>query len=199
MLTNGLIERRFRITPNFACISMNNLVTSQNYLRSVRPEAQITVNGKTFDIGGLMGQPVHNYLLPEWIDKLTNNEEAFQYAGYSVGNIKPRFDWKMRKKWISGDVKWPAPGKELVVEFKAPPVVSKEMQRETLYRDDFTRRNDGWELYADKSNERNSFINEGKFGEMMADENVAVYAERRLPEAKTAVQCLVSPGTVGNY
>lgn len=195
VLSNGLIERKFRISPNFGCIGLNNRITSQNYLRSVRPEAQITVNGTSFEIGGLTGQPVHNYLLPEWIDQLTNNEEAFQYVSYTVENIKPRFDWKIRKEWISGDVKWPAPGKELIVEFKAPTTVSKEVQRETLYQDDFTRRNNGWELYASKSNERNSFINEGKFGEIMADEQVAVYAERKFPETATAIQCVINPGT----
>jgi hypothetical protein len=195
LLTNGLIERRFRIDPNFACISVNNLVTEQNYLRSVRPEAQITVNGKSFDIGGLNGQPVHNYLLPEWVGKLTNNEEAFQFVRYSVENIKPRFDWKIRKEWIAGDVKWPAEGKELIVEYKSPTVVSKEVQREILFHDDFTKRSKGWELFASKSNERNSFFNEGKFGEIMADENVAVYVERKFPGTATAIQCLINPGT----
>lgn len=195
LLTNGLIERRFRITPNFACIGVKNLVTDQNYLRSVRPEAQITINGKTFDIGGLTGQPIHNYLLPEWIEKLTNNEEAFQYVSYSVENIKPRFDWKIRKEWISGDVKWPAPGKELIVEYKAPTAVSAEVQREILFHDDFTKRSKGWDLYVSKSDERNSFINEGKFGEIKADENVAVYAERKFPEGATTVQCHFCIGT----
>jgi hypothetical protein len=53
-LSNGLIEGKFRISLNFGCISLNNWVTSQNYLRSVRPEAQITVNGTSFKIGGLV-------------------------------------------------------------------------------------------------------------------------------------------------
>src|SRR5450759_2541814 len=58
LISNGLIERSFRITPNFATTGIENLITEQNYLRSVRPEAQITVNGQKFDIGGLSGQPV---------------------------------------------------------------------------------------------------------------------------------------------
>lgn len=130
---NGLVERVFKVTPNFACIQVKNLITGENYLRSVRPEAQITVNGTTYDIGGLTGQPVHNYLLPEWIEALKNDEAAFQYVSYKVENIKPRLDWKIRKEWISGDVKWPAAGKELIVAFKAPASVAKKAQQENVH------------------------------------------------------------------
>lgn len=195
VLSNGLIERRFRITPNFATVGLDNLVTGQNYLRSVRPEAEMTVNGIKFNIGGLSGQPVHNYLLPEWIEKLVNDEESFQFMKYTVGDIKPRFDWKMRKTWMSGDVNWAPRGKELVVEFKAPEVMAKGTPRKILYSDNFTSIDPGWKVFASKSNERNSFVNEGKPGEIMADENAAVFAERAFPEEATAVQCLVSPGT----
>lgn len=192
---NGLVERVFKVTPNFACIHVKNLITGENYLRSVRPEAQITVNGTTYDIGGLIGQPVHNYLLPEWIEALKNDEAAFQYVGYKVENIKPRLDWKIRKEWISGDVKWPAAGKELIVAFKAPASAAKKAQQEILYQTDFITQDKGWKLTASKSNERNSFINEGKFGEIMAEENVSVYAERAFPESATAVECVINPGT----
>lgn len=127
VLSNGLIERSFRITPNFASTGIKNFVTGQNYLRSVRPEAEITIDEEKFNIGGLFGQPVHNYLLPEWIEKLADDEASFQYVKYTVEDIKPRFDWKIRREWISSDVKWPAPGKELIVEFKAPQVMAKKL------------------------------------------------------------------------
>ncbi len=195
LITNGLIERQFRITPNFASTGIKNLVSGQNYLRAVRPEAQITVNGQKFNIGGLSGQPIQNYLLKEWIEKLTNDEESFQYVKYTIENIKPRFDWKIRKEWIPRDVKWPAAGKELIVEFKAPDFKVKEAPREIIYSDNFIKLNPEWNIYASKSNERNSFINEGKPGEIMANENVSVYAERAFPKSATAAECFVSPGT----
>lgn len=195
LISNGLIERSFRITPNFATTGIENLITEQNYLRSVRPEAQITVNGQKFDIGGLSGQPVQNYLLTQWIDKLTNDEESFQFVKYTVEDIKPRFDWKIRKEWISGNAKWPASGKELIVEFKAPDYKVKEAPLEILYSDNFIKMDPGWKIYASPGNERNSFINEGKPGEIMAKENAAVFAERDFPANATAVQCFVSPGT----
>lgn len=195
MLSNGLVERSFKISPNFATIGIKNLVTSQNFVRSVRPEAEVTVNGGKFNIGGLSGQPVHNYLLPEWIENLANDEESFQYVKYSVEDIKPRFDWKKRKGWISGNVKWPAAGKELIVEFRAPEVMAKEAPRKVLYSDNFTHMDPAWKIHAGPGNQRNSFMNEGKPGEIMADENVAVFAERNFPAGATAAQCLVSPGT----
>ena len=119
-ISNGLIERKFRISPNFATIGMKNLVTGQAYMRSVRPETQIVIDGQKFDVGGLTGQPIHSYLLTEWIDKLENDKESFQYVKYTIQDIQPRFGWKIREEWISRDVKWPAAGKELIVEFKAP-------------------------------------------------------------------------------
>ena len=46
LISNGIVEKSFRITPNFAGTAIKNLVSGQNYLRAVRPEAQITVNGQ---------------------------------------------------------------------------------------------------------------------------------------------------------
>lgn len=121
-MSNGLVERRFRITPNFATIAFKNLVTDESYLRSVRPEARISIDGTVYNIGGLTGQPIHNYLLPEWIETLSNDETSFQYVKYTIGDIKPRFEWKVRKEWISGssNTDWPPKGKEVVVDFRGP-------------------------------------------------------------------------------
>jgi hypothetical protein len=124
-ISNGLIGRKFRITPNFATVEIKSPVTGQNYLRSVRPEAQIVVNGQNFDLGGLTGQPIHNYLLPEWVENLTGDSGSFQYAKYEVREIQPRFDWQIRREWVPGDVKWPVPGKELIVDFEAPEMASQ--------------------------------------------------------------------------
>jgi hypothetical protein len=119
VISNGLIERRFRTAPNLATISINNRITSQNYLRSVRPEAKITVDGQRYTIGGLTGQPVHSYLLPEWLDDLKSEPNSFEYTGYSVRDIQPRFPWKKRLEWMPEDLPWPPKGVELILDFKA--------------------------------------------------------------------------------
>lgn len=63
-LTNGLLRRSFSLTPNGATIALDNLMTGQNELRAVRPEAVLVINGKEYPVGGLEGQPVHNFLTP---------------------------------------------------------------------------------------------------------------------------------------
>ena len=68
ILFNGLVKRVFRITPNAACIDYTNMTNGQQLLRAIKPEAQIILNGKTYDVGGLKGQQEKAYLIPKWVD-----------------------------------------------------------------------------------------------------------------------------------
>ena len=69
-LTNGLLRRSFSLTPNGATIALDNLMTGQNELRAVRPEAVLVINGKEYPVGGLEGQPVHNFLTKDFLSKI---------------------------------------------------------------------------------------------------------------------------------
>ncbi|HUC86149.1 MAG TPA: hypothetical protein VL970_13215 [Candidatus Acidoferrales bacterium] len=120
VLDNGLLRRVFRLTPNAATVSFDNLMTGESILRAVRPEAVIELNGAKYEIGGLSGQPVQNFLKPEWIDRLTADPGAFQYAGCKEGRTEARFPWKQHREWMSRDLPWPAPGVSLTLEFKPP-------------------------------------------------------------------------------
>lgn len=113
-ISNGLITRQIQISPNAATISYKNLTTNEQFVRSVRPEARVTLNGKTYNIGGLYGQKEHAYLLEEWAEKFTKNEADFQYVRYEITNLKPHFDWKPTT-WISN--KNLPTGKELILYF----------------------------------------------------------------------------------
>ncbi|MEI6679005.1 MAG: hypothetical protein WCL21_10390 [Mariniphaga sp.] len=135
IISNGLIERRFRVSPNLATIGIKNLVTSQNYLRSVRPEAKITVDGHKFNIGGLTGQPMHSYLLNEWLDSLKSEPNSFEYTGYSINDIRPRFPWKKRLEWMPEDLPWPPKGIEFTLNFKAPDYNILEVARKASVSD----------------------------------------------------------------
>jgi len=53
IITNGLISRKFRMQPYFACFSFRNLVTSKEMLRAIQPEAQIEIDGTKYNIGGV--------------------------------------------------------------------------------------------------------------------------------------------------
>ena len=69
-LSNGLIRRVWRLSPNGACVAFNNLMTSQAMMRSVRPESRLTIDGQQIKVGGLIGQPNHAFLSPEWLERM---------------------------------------------------------------------------------------------------------------------------------
>ncbi len=119
-LNNGLIERSVRIAPNAATVALDNLTNGQALLRSVRPEARVSLDGRTFDVGGLLGQPIHNYLLPEWLEAMSSDPQAFQYESQRSGPIQARMEWKRRPEWYAGAAEWPPKGQELVLSFRAP-------------------------------------------------------------------------------
>lgn len=120
-LANGLVRRIIRLKPNAATIAYDNLMTGDSLLRSVRPEALVELNGKKFDVGGLVGQPIHNYLNPAWLDQMTADGKAFRcLPKVSVGRAEPRFPWRQRPEWLSTEVKWPPPGASLTLTFQDP-------------------------------------------------------------------------------
>ena len=80
----------------------------------------MTLDGVAFDVGGLSGQPIDNYLSASWLDQLTNRPSAFHFAGMKTGRTAARFDWKKRREWMSEDAAWPAPGASLTLEFDGP-------------------------------------------------------------------------------
>jgi hypothetical protein len=119
-LANGLLHRSIVLLPNAATVAFDNLMTGQSELRSVRPEAMVTINGVAYPVGGLEGQPIHNYLRPEWIEHLTPIAGAFRAVGYRVGRTAERFPWRPRSEWLSRSAQWPAPGVSLAIDFRPP-------------------------------------------------------------------------------
>lgn len=116
ILTNGLVERKIRITPNAATVDFKNLSTNEQFVRAIRPEARIILDGKAYNIGGLNGQTEKAYLLREWIDDFKSDENAFQFRSFNISDIKPRINTKF-KTWAMN--KQQARGKELVLSFES--------------------------------------------------------------------------------
>ena len=119
-IDNGLLRRSFLVSPNLACVELMHLQTNESMLRSVRPECRITLDGHEFDVGGLKGQPVDNFLRPEWHASLTNDPAAFQLTDFTSAPIQPRFAWKPRPEWMSTSASWPPKGTEVQFHFEAP-------------------------------------------------------------------------------
>lgn len=118
-LSNGLIRRTFRLSPNAATVGLDNLATGEPYLRGVKPEAVVTVNGVRIEVGGLKGQPNHAFLRADWLDILTAAPEAMRFTGFSTGPAAERFAWKRVRRAAPGAA-WPPPGVHLAMDYAMP-------------------------------------------------------------------------------
>ena len=87
VLSNGLISRRFRISPNLATVDFQNLSTNEQFVRSIQPEARVILNGKSYAVGGLYGQKEHAYLREEWLNGFTANAADFQFKSFTVSAL----------------------------------------------------------------------------------------------------------------
>jgi hypothetical protein len=195
VLENGLFRRTLRLAPNAATVDYQSLVTGEQLLRAVGPEAKVTLNGEEFAIGGLEGQPVQNYLKAEWIDNLRPIPNAYQFAGWQEEPLAARFAWKKRPEWLSRDLPWPPPGKQVVLRFLPPTEGGRELQGEVMFEEPFVNKLvEGWKITASDKHERTSFENEGKPGEIYALPDTAVYAERAWPADAASVEVTLDTG-----
>jgi hypothetical protein len=203
VLSNGLVRRTFSTGPNGATIGLEHLKTGESFLRSVRPEAAIQLDGIPFDIGGLTGQPVHNYLLPQWIASMKADPASFKLVEHRVEATKARFAWKKRPEWMPKDMPWPAPGKELIFTYRLDEEAIRlllqrstaDESREIVFQDAFASLHENWSRFESGAHARSSFINEGKAGEIMALANTAVYAEQPVHPEATVFLAKINPGT----
>ena len=119
VLSNGLLSRTFRLSPNCATVGLEHLVTGVSLLRGVKPEALVEIDGTAYEVGGLKGQPNYAFLRREWVDALENNPEAMQFAGLEMGEPKERFAWK-RVRRHAPDAVWPPKGVYLRMDYRMP-------------------------------------------------------------------------------
>lgn len=130
VVSNGLIERCFRIKPSLACYSFRNLVTGQEMVRAVKPEAEITIDGSNVVAGGLQGQFEYGYLKYEWLDSFSASGD-FTLEGFTVSDIRPSMDWKP-VRWIP-DHTWPPKGKELTFNMVGSTPITKDISLQIHY------------------------------------------------------------------
>jgi hypothetical protein len=118
-MQNGLVRRVWRVEPNGACVAFDNLMTGQAMLRSVRPEARVTIDGKAYEVGGLVGQRNHAFLTPEVLDQLTVNPESMRLVSVATGKPLERFGWK-RRRHAATNAQWPPGGVTLQMDYSLP-------------------------------------------------------------------------------
>lgn len=117
IITNGLVSRSFRVQPYFACFSFQNLMTSKEMVRAIQPEAQIEVDGTSYNVGGVKGQFEYAYMKYDWLEKFTGEPQAFEIKDFKIQDIQPRFPWKP-KRWLLNK-QWPPKGKEIIFYFES--------------------------------------------------------------------------------
>ena len=117
-LTNGLVSRVFRMTPNLATTNIYNNMTGESMVRTACPEGTVTINGKDYSLGGLEGIEEYAYLRNEWLDGFTAIPNSFKVTGFRVEDLKKRMEWN-RKRWaLIKD--WDPKGKELIFTLEGP-------------------------------------------------------------------------------
>jgi len=119
VLSNGLIRREFRLAPNAATVAFDNLMTGEAILRGVKPEARVTLNGQSVDVGGLAGQPNYAFLAPEWLDALVAAPGAMTFTGFETGLPRERMAWA-KVRHHAPDATWPPKGVYLRMDYAMP-------------------------------------------------------------------------------
>ena len=129
LLGNGLIQRRMVLAPNAATVEFRNLTSGQSILRGIKPEASVQIDGRTYAVGGLTGQPNYAFLDPAWIPNLKNDPGAFQYEGYEIREkLSERMAWKPTRRHAP-DAVWPPKGIELILRFAMPSAANEQRVR----------------------------------------------------------------------
>ena len=118
VLSNGLVSRVFRIFPNLATVDIQNLMTGENMLRAVSNEGVLTLDGKSYSLGGLDGQPEFGYTQYKWLDRMKPFANSFRVVDFRISEITPRINWKS-KRWALEKKQNPS-GKQLTFLLEGP-------------------------------------------------------------------------------
>jgi hypothetical protein len=92
-------------------------MTDTQLLRTVMPEATVTLDGKTYRVGGLYGQKERAYFKKEWLKDLEASDEDFQYESMVVTEITQHFPTKTNF-WTSHQKD--ATGKKVTFQYSHP-------------------------------------------------------------------------------
>ncbi len=203
VLSNNIISRTFKMTPNAATTSIKVINKQEEHIRAVKPEAVLSLNGFTVNVGGLTGQSNLAFLYPDWINNLKADPLSFKFTGFKIGTPEKRLEWKQVRHTVP-NVQWPPNGVKLQMDYQLTDVASEDLitlakesstGRREIYRDDFATMKAVWNIRKSGSHERSSFVNEGKPGEIYTPNNTAVFAEYKLPEGTGLVETSIDAGT----
>ncbi len=100
ILSNGLIQKSFFLSPNLVAFDFLNKMTGEQILRTILPEAKIKLNNQEYFIGGELDYSEKAYFKYDWKSHIKVGENNFQFKNYSIEEIKPSFPFKITN-WTS--------------------------------------------------------------------------------------------------
>lgn len=129
-ITNGMLQRSFYLGGNIVCFDYTNLISGEQLIRSVRPEARITINGMEYNVGGLYGQKEHAYFVKSWLNELKPDDRDFFYVSHEWTSLTQPVQWKAVDWATSRSL---PTGKSLVLHFKSKSAALKDITVKVHY------------------------------------------------------------------
>ncbi len=129
-ISNGLITRSW-LSKSGACFSFREESNKAEFLRTVKPEASITVNGKRYEVGGLESFPDHAYVDQAFLAKAKPLPHSLQLALIMPMDYVPLIAHKMNPTGKGVALVYSSkelPGIQVTVRYQMPdslPVISK--------------------------------------------------------------------------
>jgi len=115
---NGIISRTWYIGANMGCFSYRNLYSDAEFVRSIQPEAIISIDGKEYQVGGMWHDKVHNYFNTKWLPEMKSKPGAFIFKRMTPS--LPESDIKWQPRYGVPATPYPPKGKRLTFEFDPP-------------------------------------------------------------------------------
>lgn len=91
------------------------------HLRASSPEAQLTLDGVQYFVGGLAGQQDFAFLNTSLLHRWKGLSNSFYYKSHTLGTPKKRYEWSPGVRHSDATLSWPPKGITLEIDFVAPP------------------------------------------------------------------------------
>ena len=126
VLSNGLISRTFTLSPAFGTTDYLSHVANRSLLRAINDEAELTLDGVKYGVGGLRDNlDTHAFLNRSQLS-LSADPATFQFAGYTTSKPTAPFHWEVGLRHSPLTSRWPPEGQHLSVTFLPPSSVKPE-------------------------------------------------------------------------
>ena len=130
-LSNGLISRTFALSPDFGTVNLYSHSSRRSLLRSLTPEAYVTLDGVTYPIGGLqLAAPVELGYANRSDWNVTLNPAAWTYRSHTTSAPEAAYPWTPGTRHSPRYIHWPPLGLHLTVQWSPP--ASAPPQHQTL-------------------------------------------------------------------